>query len=108
MMREKVSRPSSSVPIQCAPFGARRRRAFCSEAEYGAMSGAKMARMTVKAMMTAPMMPIGLRHLRRMPRRERPDSAIGDGATVVLVLVLVLILSESAGQCRRTTHPPPG
>ena len=44
MMRDRMSRPSSSVPIQCAALGATRRAGkFCAIGSYGASHGAASA-----------------------------------------------------------------
>ena len=78
-MREKVSRPSSSVPIRFCQLGGRRRLLSCASGSYGAISGAAMATMTVSSTTAAPTMPIGLRqrsgsrHQGRAGRPTRPS-----------------------------------
>ena len=60
--RENTSRPSSSVPNQCAPDGAAKMVNFCASGLSGAISGAKIA-ITAQAAITAiPARASGLRH----------------------------------------------
>ena len=48
-IREKVSRPSSSVPIRLFQLGGRRRSLSCASGSYGAISGAASATTTVNS-----------------------------------------------------------
>ena len=69
--REKTSRPSSSVPNQCAPDGAARIANFCASGFCGAISGAKSA-ITAHAPMTIrPVSASGRRHGNGVPGRSR-------------------------------------
>ncbi len=85
--RAKTSRPSSSVPIQCAALGeASRAGRFCAVGLVRAIHGAPSARMTSSKESTKPHRPIGLRRrnsskvfIRSAPagppaRRPRPSA----------------------------------
>jgi hypothetical protein len=61
-IREKVSRPSSSVPIRFVQLGSSNRLCFCASGSNGAINGAASATATVSATITAPKIPIGFRH----------------------------------------------
>jgi hypothetical protein len=60
-MREKVSRPNSSVPIRLVQLGGNRRSLSCASGSYGAINGAASATTTVNRTIAAPTIPIGLR-----------------------------------------------
>ena len=69
MMRESMSRPSSSVPSQCAAEGPERRSGrLIAAGSWGAIQGAKMAS-TVK--ITTRTIPAAASGFRPMARRKR-------------------------------------
>ncbi len=82
--RENTSRPSSSVPNQCAADGAARMVNFCASGFCGAISGAKIA-ITAQAPITPrPARASGRRHgtgVTGRSRRRRATVATGSGGS---------------------------
>src|SRR5271165_1442826 len=75
MRRENTSRPTSSVPNQCASEGALRTVAqLCAVGSYGAMTGASKARSANSTMSSSPKT-AALRMNRRRTARTRGLSA---------------------------------
>ena len=76
--RRNTSRPSSSVPNQCAADGAARIANFCASGLYGAISGAKIAISTQTPITARPTRASGRRH---GDRRQRAPPALRHGRT---------------------------
>ena len=69
--RENTSRPSSSVPNQCADDGGARMAKFCASGLSGAISGAKIAITTQAPITPRPARASGRRHGTGVTGRSR-------------------------------------
>ncbi len=84
--REKTSRPSSSVPNQCAQDGPARIANFCASGFCGAITGAKMPITAQDPMMISPVRASGWRQgggasgRRRRRRTASTAAAVDDGS----------------------------
>ena len=83
--RENTSRPSSSVPNQCADDGGARMAKFCASGLSGAISGAKIAITTQAPTTPRPARASGRRHGtgdtgRSRRRRATAATRLGGGA----------------------------
>ena len=106
MIREKTSRPKSSVPNQCFSFlPARRKKGSCSKGSWGEIQGARMATNTMKTAMTPPA--IAVLFLEKVNHvRWRWEISLGMSAPSALIQKLVDSgIPRFAGPTRQAQWP---
>src|SRR3954452_19774531 len=109
--RDMTSRPTSSVPIQCADVGGFRTVSQLDTfGSYGASKGAATAMAMNSSTIRAPAMAVGLRrNWRQTLDRDQPVRAAGAVVTALDMLMMAPSLRrEAAGSAGSTACPPAG